>query len=73
MVNKDLLHRFIEQAMTDEQLQEKLVENPRSVLMDWGFGLEDIGEVEGLLEAGVPLEELGERISKYLFGGGGNG
>ncbi|MGC1378045.1 MAG: hypothetical protein WA821_17570 [Anaerolineales bacterium] len=73
MVNKDLLRQFVERAMVDEQLQKKLFDDPNAVLTDWGFTQDEIREIEKLLDSDVALEELDERISKYLFGGAGLG
>ena len=71
MVNKDLLRQFVERAMVDEQLQKELFDDPNAVFSDWGFTQDEIREIEKLLDSDVVLDELDERISKYLFGGAG--
>ena len=72
-MNQELLQRLIERAMTDEDFQQMLLTDSDSVLIEWGFSAEEVAELESLIEQGTPLEELGERLSKYLFGGAGPG
>lgn len=72
-MNEELLRRLIEQAMQDEEFRQDLLEDPDSVLTQWGFTPEEVANFKTSIEQGTPLEELDERISKYLFGGGGPG
>lgn len=72
-MDKTLLEKLIDKAMHDEAFRHALFADPQSVLAEHGFTPEEIAKLEELFEQGVPLEELGERISKYLFGGAGPG
>lgn len=71
-MNRELLHRLIEQAAGNESLQQALLRDPDTTLAQWGFTAQEVAWLKTMLEQGTPLEELDARVSKYIFGGGGS-
>ena len=72
-MSEELLQQLMERALQDKDLLCALLEDTESALEAQGFTPDEIARLKPLIEDGAPLEELDERLSKYLFGGGGLG
>jgi hypothetical protein len=72
-MSEELLKQLTERALEDKELLHALLEDTQSALETWGFAPDEIARLKPLIEEGTPLEELDERMSKYLFGGGTSG